>query len=425
MEYPMMPNAPAGLLGQMPNIDPQKAGLLAAAFRGLQASGPSRMPVTVGQSMGLAGEAGMNAQRMAQRDQMAQSQMGMQQQMMGMQYAQHAEALKAKQAQEKAINDFAMTLPPEKQAIFRANPSAFIQEMNKKYVVGNSLVPGNGGNPLFTAPKDPKTAADATGVLRYVDGPEKGKPVPGFETRKAPEGMQYGVGGALEAIPGYVAMKKEIGAASAPRIDNRTTFHQEKAEAKNVGEFFGKKYSEIQSAGFNATASISRANRLSQLLEGVQTGKLTPAQTEVQAIAASLGITIGKDLGAKQAAEALSNAMALELRNPAGGAGMPGAMSDADRQFLQGMVPGLGTSPEGRKLMVETSKKIAERDKVIARMARDYRTKNGSLDEGFFNKLEDFSNANPMFGGSTAPAAAAPAAAPKVVDFNALPKGGG
>jgi hypothetical protein len=350
----------------------------------------------------------MEAMRQGTNDQLRQQQFGMQQQMQQLQYAQHMEAMKKTQQQEQALNTFAQTLPPDKQAIFRANPSAFIQEMNKRYTVGNNLV-GGGGETVFTAPETPKTGADATGVTRFLNGPNQGQIVPGFGTPKSPEGFTRGADGKLVIDPGYLSGKSQIAASGRTTIDNKQEFKQEGEESKTVGKFFGTQYADIQKAGFNAPATIGRANRLSQLLEGIQTGKLTPAQTEVQATLASFGIQVGKDLGNKQAAEALSNAMALELRNPAGGAGMPGAMSDSDRKFLQGMVPGLGTSPEGRKLMIETSKKLAERDQVVARMARDYRKKNGSLDEGFFNELEAYSNSSPMFG-AAAPEAAKPRA---------------
>jgi hypothetical protein len=102
----------------------------------------------------------------------------------------------------------------------------------------------------------------------------------------------------------------------------------------------------------------------------------------------------------KEAAQALSSEIALQLRNPSGGAGMPGAMSDADRQFLANMVPGLATTPEGRKLMIETATKLAQRDKEVAAMARKYRQKKGNIDEGFYDELAQFSSAKPLFGKS-------------------------
>jgi hypothetical protein len=89
--------------------------------------------------------------------------------------------------------------------------------------------------------------------------------------------------------------------------------------------------------------------------------------------------------------------MALQLRNPSGGAGMPGALSDADRVYLQSMTPGLTKTPEGRKLISETMITLAKRDQDVAKLARDYRKKNGGFDEGFYNELATWSAANPLF----------------------------
>lgn len=47
------------------DFDPQTQGLLAAAFQGLQASGPSRMPVSLGQIIGQGGMAGLNEYQQA------------------------------------------------------------------------------------------------------------------------------------------------------------------------------------------------------------------------------------------------------------------------------------------------------------------------------------------------------------------------
>ena len=53
-------------------LDPQTQGLLSAAFAGLQASGPSRLPTSFGQVIGAAGEAGMQSYGQAQRQETQQ-----------------------------------------------------------------------------------------------------------------------------------------------------------------------------------------------------------------------------------------------------------------------------------------------------------------------------------------------------------------
>ena len=129
----------------------------------------------------------------------------------------------------------------------------------------------------------------------------------------------------------------------------------------------------------------------------MQTGKLTPFGVDVASTAASLGFKIDPKLGNKQAADALSKEMALELRNPSGGAGMPGALSNSDREFLMSMTPGLTSDPAGRKLISESMIKLAKRDQEVAKLARDYRKRKGNLDEGFYDELAKFSDANPLF----------------------------
>lgn len=180
---------------------------------------------------------------------------------------------------------------------------------------------------------------------------------------------------------------------------SNTNFIQEKEESKAVGAGLGKRYLDIQEAARLSKRRADRYDRLNELLDGVETGKLTPIGTEIAAFAESLGIKIDPKLGNKQAAVALGNEVALELRNPSGGAGMPGALSDKDLAFLMTMRPGLATSPDGRRLMSETVKKLAQRDMEVARMARAYRKKHGQLDEGFEDELDDFSSKNQLFKG--------------------------
>lgn len=173
---------------------------------------------------------------------------------------------------------------------------------------------------------------------------------------------------------------------------------EEKAEAKKVGEGMGEMYVELQKAGAAAPAKLGKFDRMEQLMEGVNTGKLAPALTQVAAVAESLGFNVDPKLGPKQAIEALANDMTLQMRNPSGGAGMPGALSDADREFLKSMSAGLSKTREGNKLIIQTGRALAKREQDVAKLAREYRKKNGSLDEGFYDELADFSAANPLFG---------------------------
>lgn len=222
-----------------------------------------------------------------------------------------------------------------------------------------------GGKPVMTVPKEPSVPS---AIQEY----------------------QY-----AQQDPAFAAYQQSLKRAGATQVP--ITIGQEKAEAKKVGEFFGEQYSNIQGAGFTAQRTIDRFNRLGQLLDGVSTGKFADLGLEVAKTAAAAGFNIDPNMPNKEAARALSSEMALQLRNPAGGAGMPGAMSNKDLEFLQQMTPSLATTPEGRKMMIDTATKLAKRDMEIARMARDYRKRKGSLDEGFYEELTAYSSKNPLF----------------------------
>lgn len=244
-------------------------------------------------------------------------------------------------------------------------------------------------------PKEAEAFTLGEGQVRYdgqgrvvAQGPEKKEATPA-EIRGYELAQSQGFKGSFFD---YQSALKRAGANQTSIINT-----QERAESKAVGEFFGGSYADIQKAGMNASSKLNRYDRLGSLLEGVSTGKFTPFGVEVAKTAESLGIKIDPSLPNKEAAQALSGEIALELRNPSGGAGMPGAMSDADRQFLVSMVPGLTTTPQGRKLMLDTARKLAQRDQDVARLAREYRTRNGSIDEGFYNMLSAWSAQNQLF----------------------------
>jgi hypothetical protein len=177
---------------------------------------------------------------------------------------------------------------------------------------------------------------------------------------------------------------------------------QETAFQKEVGREMGQQYSNLLKADMNAPATIGKYQRLGNLLSSVNTGKFKGATTDIKSAAKSLGIDltslgVADDVAPAQAARALANQIALELRNPAGGAGMPGAMSDKDREFLIQSIPGLENDPQAIGKMIEYRVKLAQREQEVAKKARAYRKKNGKFDEGFYDELAEWSAKNPLF----------------------------
>lgn len=170
------------------------------------------------------------------------------------------------------------------------------------------------------------------------------------------------------------------------------------AQDTELAKFHAQTYIDTQNAGRSAASGLQKLDRIDQLMQGVDTGKLTPTGMQISAFAQSLGVPIDPKLPNKQAAEALTGQIALELRNPSGGAGMPGALSDNDLKFLKSMTPGLAQTTEGRKMIIETKRKLLQRDQEVAQAARDYRKSNGGkLDDGFLQTLSDYSTAHPLF----------------------------
>lgn len=173
---------------------------------------------------------------------------------------------------------------------------------------------------------------------------------------------------------------------------------EEKGEARKVGEFFGETFKTVQDAATVARTSLATLDQLEVYLEKIETGALAPTTKAISAFAQGLGITLDPNLPEAEAFEALTNRMALELRNPKGGAGMPGAMSDLDREFLQQSVPNLSKTKEGNKLLLTFMRKMAQRNIDVAKRTRTYRKKHGQIDEGFFDELDEQFSKKSMFG---------------------------
>lgn len=211
-----------------------------------------------------------------------------------------------------------------------------------------------------------------------------------------------------------IEAKKQIAKAGSSNVS--VTTKQEGEEAKTVGKYFGEQYSNIQKSGMDASGKLNRLSRMEQLLNGVDTGKFAPLGKEIASGLQSLGIKIDPNLGNKEAAESLSNEMALEARNPSGGAGMPGALSDSDRLFLRNIVPGLAKTPQGNKALIETQRKLAKRDQEVAELSRNYRKKKGNVDEGLFDVLKAHADKNQLFAEK-----ATPGKGSKVIQWGELP----
>jgi hypothetical protein len=146
-----------------------------------------------------------------------------------------------------------------------------------------------------------------------------------------------------------------------------------------------------------ARANSANIDRFMQLNKdpNVAKGRFAETFSGLKNAAASFGVDV-KGLPAEQAMQSISSQMALQLRNPASGGGMPGAMSDSDRNFLTAMTPSLAQSKEGRELVAETFQAVNNRKS--SRLLLKHETEGGKVDSAFLKKLADYADKNPIFG---------------------------
>lgn len=211
-------------------------------------------------------------------------------------------------------------------------------------------------------------------------------------TRLVPKSSVLGQGG-----PG----SGQAGAGSAPITSRNPADVQYDTD---IAKQAANQYTQIQTAGQAAPVKIAEYQQLDSLLSNTN---LSKTGFEIANWAAKNGIlpaSAANSLGNAQAAIALSNRLALTLRSTAEGGGMPGSMSDPDRQFLMQQVPQLETTPEGRRQMIGMLVTVENRNQQVAQMARDWQKSIGRLDKPdirgktFSDYLQQWSNARPLFG---------------------------
>ena len=103
-----------------------------------------------------------------------------------------------------------------------------------------------------------------------------------------------------------------------------------------------------------------KTRQMRELLDsGLQTGALAKLSKGAKSFVQSLfPDTEIEGLAEAEVFNAISNQLALLIRNPDSGMGLPGATSNRDLSFLIESVPNLGTSVEGNKLLLEVYDKM-------------------------------------------------------------------
>ena len=231
----------------------------------------------------------------------------------------------------------------------------------------------------------------AEAAANYENSPIKIKLNDGTEVTTTPAELRRNGGSIQGSTQPPVGFKTGLSAseeaANASNKEYQTKVGADQAEQRKS----------IMNAGFSAPSKIAKLQQIDKLLGDFEGGRLSQTGVDFASAMNSLGIKVDKNLPNKEAAQAMSREIALSLRNPAGGAGMPGALSDADRNFLSSMTPDIGQTAEGRKQIIASGIAIEKRNQQVSDFARKYEAKYGKLDNGFYSQLSAWSSANPLF----------------------------
>lgn len=173
----------------------------------------------------------------------------------------------------------------------------------------------------------------------------------------------------------------------------------EKTWDTESAKLFAKRYDDISAGAMNAQQMLGMYDLAEQALSsGVRTGVGGEAELSLRQLGAAMGMdTNSEKLAGGELIRAVQNRMALTMRSPEGGMGMPGALSDRDIKFLKDSQIGIDRSPEGNKAMLAAFRAMEQRKVQVAQLADDYIAQNGRLDAGFNRSVREFAESNPLF----------------------------
>lgn len=236
-------------------------------------------------------------------------------------------------------------------------------------------------------------------VLSRLDGQSTAQPGLGVGRKKEDEAArvkaaEYGAQvDALPTIGGLEARnagQKELAVGAA---QTQTAAGVE--AAKQFGQDAGKAFTAVQESGRAGAKERARLSLLRADLQKTYTGPGANTLLGIKRVANAFGVKVD-GMAEGEAARALSNQLALALRNPAGGEGMPGAMSNSDREFLRQSVPSLENSPQGWRAMVDVRLALADAAVKQAQYAEQLR-RQGVPIQDIPGRVQDFANQNPVF----------------------------
>jgi len=174
-----------------------------------------------------------------------------------------------------------------------------------------------------------------------------------------------------------------------------TTIEGEKKYDQTVGEGYAKDFTTMQTEAGGARKAITSLGAMEKEMDNPNfySGAGGTARANLKRLAASMGLD-PEAASSMEAFGALSKKAVLDAMGGSLGTGV----SNADRDYIEGQVPTIDTSPAGNKKIIGIQRKINQRKIEVAQRARDYaRKNNGRIDAGFYDELDQWSEEHPLF----------------------------
>lgn len=300
-------------------------------------------------------------------------------------------------AQREYVEWMASQLPEDRRGEYMMTQAGLIPKMeNPRYTIKDEemadgtirriQVPTIGGRVYGAEPAAPRPAGGMDSIIAQANAlAQQGVPdeqIQQFIATTAqrqgiavsPPGMDAAANRTLDAqtygSPGGQATNATRAAAAANEAGLKT-------EAEGLARQGTERLGEIRAAARLAGSEMSSLDALESQLAKVNTGAFAQTRINLGKAASLLGLSDGAEVSAAEAAQSIANRLALQLRNPAGGEGMPGAMSDADREFLASTIPSIANSEGGWRQMIEIRRRLARSAQEQAQEAERFMRQGG------------------------------------------------
>ncbi len=290
-------------------------------------------------------------------------------------------------SRQAAMQGVMQSMPPEQRAMFESlSPEAQEKVMTE-----------------LATRQQQKPELMNVGVGASVYDPSTGQPIFTNEAQRKPnEGLPPEMVG-IAALKGITDLHAATPEQKKDVLDTWESFRRsgaanltvnnnpERASEMGVTDAMIGQYNTDQQRAVSAEDRLNSLGVMEAALNsGLRTGGLEALTGPMRSIAASVGMADPSRLSREEAFRAVSNKVALEMKE-----GMTGPMSDRDIMFLQQQVPAMANTVQGNKILIEVLRRTARRQIELADLSDKYFAERGSL-VGYREHRSQWLRENPL-----------------------------